>query len=250
MIKVGVVGASGRTGSQVIHALLTHAAAELHAAIVSPGSSRLGNVVGESRVAYRAELSALEGSDVVIDFSTPETSLAAAAWCALHGVPIVVATTGHTVQQIQEIESLSRTIPVALAPNTSIGAAAVTALSELAKQLLGESFDIEVMEIHHRGKKDAPSGTAKSIVQPLATDSESIFGRAGLRKPGEVGIVSLRGGDVVGDHTVYFLGHGERIEISHRVTSREVFGKGAVYLAEKLRGRAAGLYSARDLLGV
>jgi 4-hydroxy-tetrahydrodipicolinate reductase len=146
------------------------------------------------------------------------------------------------------IQSLAANIPIVIAPNTSLGAAAISVLSEVAKQMLGDSFDIEVLEIHHRAKKDAPSGTAKAIVEPLSGDAEVVFGRGGLRKPGEIGVVSLRGGDVAGEHTVYFLGQGERIELSHRVTSREVFGRGAVYLANKARSLQPGVYSARDLL--
>jgi 4-hydroxy-tetrahydrodipicolinate reductase len=248
MIKVGVVGASGRTGSQVVAALQESQNALLHAAIVSPGSVRIGTSVGATDVRYSADLSALVGSDVVIDFSVPESSLAAVTWCAAHRVPVVVATTGHTAQQLDAIRALATSIPVVIAPNTSLGAAAVAVLSEVAKQMLGDSFDIEVLEIHHRGKKDAPSGTAKAIVEPLATNAEVVFGREGLRKSGEVGVVSIRGGDVAGEHTVYFLGHGERIEISHRVTSREVFGRGAVHLADKARALRPGVYSARDLL--
>jgi 4-hydroxy-tetrahydrodipicolinate reductase len=248
MIKVGVVGASGRTGSQVVAALLESQNSSLHAAIVSPGSARLGAAVAATAVCYSSELSALAGSDVVIDFSVPESSLAVATWCAAQRVPVVVATTGHTLKQLDSIRALATSIPVVIAPNTSLGAAAVSLLSEVAKQMLGDSFDIEVLEIHHRGKKDAPSGTAKAIVEPLSRNAEVVFGREGLRKSGEIGVVSLRGGDVAGEHTVYFLGHGERIELSHRVTSREVFGRGAVYLAEKARGLKPGVYSARDLL--
>ena len=248
MIKVGVVGASGRTGSQVVSAVRESPSALLHAAIVSPDSAKHGESVESTTVCYSSDLAALTGCDVVIDFSVPESSLAAATWCAENGVPIVVATTGHTSEQMSVIRTFAAKIPVVIAPNTSLGAAAISVLSEVAKQMLGDSFDIEVLEIHHRGKKDAPSGTARAIVEPLSENAKVVFGREGLRKTGEIGVVSLRGGDVAGEHTVYFLGHGERLELSHRVTSREVFGRGAVVLAEKAKSLNPGVYSARDLL--
>jgi 4-hydroxy-tetrahydrodipicolinate reductase len=248
MIKVGLVGASGRTGDQVVTALRASSTSVLHAAIVSSQSSKRGASIPEMGVCYSSQLSDLLGSDVVVDFSVPDSSVAAAQWCAANGVPIIVATTGHSPQQLGDIKALGSRIPVVLAPNTSLGAATLSVLSEAAKGILGDGFDIEVFEIHHRGKKDAPSGTAKAIIEPLSDASEVVFGRSGLRKSGEVGVVSLRGGDVAGDHTVYFLGVGERIELTHRVTSREVFGRGAVRLAEMARVLEPGLYSARDLL--
>ena len=248
MIKVGVVGASGRTGRFVVEALRESSTTQLSAAIVSANSPRLGDKVAETQVVYSNDIKALVGSDAVIDFSNPETSTNVVEWCAENGVPLLVATTGHSDSQLQIIREFSCRLPIALVPNTSVGAAALTTLVENAKRLLGPSFDIEVLELHHKMKRDAPSGTARSIVESIAEPSNLVFGRQGIRKSGEVGMVSIRGGDVVGDHTVYFLGHGERIEISHRVSSRAVFGSGAIYLAEKLLLKPFGLYSARDLL--
>jgi 4-hydroxy-tetrahydrodipicolinate reductase len=208
----------------------------------------LGDKVAETQVVYSNDIKALVGSDAVIDFSNPETSTSVVEWCAENGVPLLVATTGHSDSQLQIIREFSCRLPIALVPNTSVGAAALTTLAENAKRLLGPSFDIEVLELHHKMKRDAPSGTARSIVESIAEPSNLVFGRQEIRKSGEVGIVSIRGGDVVGDHTVYFLGHGERIEISHRVIFRSVFGSGDIYLAEKLLLKPFGLYSARDLL--
>lgn len=250
MIKIGVVGASGRTGRYVVEALLNHDAARLHAAVVSPSSSSLGGEIAGTAVRYTAGLDSLSGSDLVIEFSNPETSTEVAAWCAGRGVPVLLATTGHTDPQRVRIAEFGKQIAVGLAPNTSIGAAVITALASEAKRLLGESFDIEVLDIHHRMKRDAPSGTAKAILGPLADAGSVVFGRSGERRPGEVGVVALRGGDVVGDHTVYFLGNGERIELTHRVSSRAVFGEGAVSLALKVMGLPCGIYSAGQLLGV
>ncbi|MFO0415756.1 MAG: 4-hydroxy-tetrahydrodipicolinate reductase [Pseudomonadota bacterium] len=248
MIRVGLVGASGRTGRYVVEALRGSKEAVLHSAIVSPGSPKLGSLVADTELYYSSEFSSLAGADVVIDFSNPATSVAVVEWCAAQGVPVLVATTGHSAEQVGLIKGLGSKVAVGLTPNTSVGAAALTSLVEKAKGLLGDGFDIEVLEIHHRMKKDAPSGTALSVVEPIADRERLVFGRPGTRREGEVGMVSLRGGDVVGDHTVYFLGHGERIEHSHRVSSREVFGSGAVRLAERLVMLPAGVYSARQLL--
>jgi 4-hydroxy-tetrahydrodipicolinate reductase len=136
-----------------------------------------------------------------------------------------------------------------ITPNTSLGAAVLTALVTEAKRMLGDSFDIEVLDMHHRMKKDAPSGTARSIVESLSTDTRPvIFGREGQRKSGEIGVVALRGGDVTGDHTVFFLGDGERIEVTHRVSTRAVLGQGAVSLACKLVTMPKGFFTARQIM--
>jgi 4-hydroxy-tetrahydrodipicolinate reductase len=190
----------------------------------------------------------LAGCDVVIDFSTPEVSVRVAETCAKTSIPLLVATTGHTSAQIETIRSYGGHIPLGITSNTSVGAAALSKLAVEAKRLLGADFDIEVMEIHHRMKNDAPSGTARSVLEDVRGDSRVVFGREGQRQSEEIGVVSLRGGDVAGDHTVYFLGAGERIEIVHRVTSRDVFGEGAVRFAIKLIGKNPGVYRAKDLL--
>jgi 4-hydroxy-tetrahydrodipicolinate reductase len=248
MTKVGVVGASGRTGAFVVQSVGEGTNTVLCGAVVSARSAKLGCVVHDTGVQYSSELGALLGSEVVIDFSTPDNSIAVAEWCAAHRVPVLIGTTGHSVVQLEQLKRLATQIPIALTPNTSLGAAALIALTEQAKKLLGPGFDIEVLEIHHRMKKDAPSGTARAIVNPISGGDTVVFGREGLRREREIGVVSLRGGDVCGDHTVYFLGHGERIELSHRVSSRAVFGQGAVRLAVRLVPAPAGVYSARDLL--
>jgi 4-hydroxy-tetrahydrodipicolinate reductase len=186
----------------------------------------------------------------VIDFSLPDASIAAARVCAEKSIPIVIATTGHSDAQRAELENLASQMPCLIASNTSLGAAVLGIVAEQAQRLLGAGYDIEVSEIHHRMKRDAPSGTARSIVDGLAASANApvVFGREGPRAPGEIGVVSLRGGDVPGDHTVYFFGSGERIELSHRVHDRRVFAQGAVSLLLRLSARPAGLYTVRDLL--
>jgi 4-hydroxy-tetrahydrodipicolinate reductase len=250
MIRVAVVGASGRSGMFVLEALRDVSDMTLHAAVVSENSAVQGQSVPGTSLQYVSNLEALCGADVAIEFTKPEVSVAVAKLCAAHRIPLLVATTGHSAQQVELLKECSLVSPLCIASNTSIGAAVLGVLIERAKSLLGDGYDIEVLDIHHRMKKDAPSGTALGLVASLSGEQEAVFSRPGQRKPGEVGIVSLRGGDVAGEHTVYFLGDGERVEVSHRVSSRAVFGRGAVALARKLHQRPVGLYSARDLIGV
>jgi 4-hydroxy-tetrahydrodipicolinate reductase len=193
-------------------------------------------------------MESLAGCDVAIDFSTPAVSVQVAETCAKLGIPLLVATTGHSTSQIEAIRSRGERIPVGVASNTSVGAVVLSKVASEAKRMLGPDFDLEVMEIHHRMKKDAPSGTARTILEELRGDEAIVFGREGQRQSEEIGVVSLRGGDVVGDHTVYFLGHGERIEITHRVATRDVFGVGAVRFALKLMTLKPGVYGAKDLV--
>jgi 4-hydroxy-tetrahydrodipicolinate reductase len=217
--------------------------------LVSAGSNRLGEVIGSTGVAYSSDLAALGECDGVIDFSTPTTSVAVARVCAEYGKPLLVATTGLSADDKRVIEECARVAPVCIAPNTSLAATALKMAARYLQGILGPSFDIEVMEIHHRMKKDAPSGTALNVISGLTSSHESVvFGREGLRKDGEIGVVSLRGGDVPGDHTVYFLGNGERIELTQRSQNRAIFGAGAVVLMERLIGKSAGLYPVEDLL--
>jgi 4-hydroxy-tetrahydrodipicolinate reductase len=217
--------------------------------LVSSGSSRLAEVIGSTGVAYSSDLAALGECDGVIDFSTPGTSVAVARVCAEYRKPLLLATTGLSADDKRVIEECSRVAPVCIAPNTSIAATALKMAARYLQGILGPSFDIEVMEIHHRMKKDAPSGTALNVISALTPSPESVvFGREGLRKDGEIGVVSLRGGDVPGDHTVYFLGNGERIELTQRSQNRAIFGAGAVVLMERLIGKSAGLYLVEELL--
>jgi 4-hydroxy-tetrahydrodipicolinate reductase len=249
MIRVGVVGATGRTGRYVVEALQGRDDSILHAAVVSLRSASVGHDVVGTGLRYSGELDALGGADVVIEFTNAETSLRVAQWCASHKVPVLIATTGHSAEQRRALESCGIQTALGITPNTSLGAAVLGKLAAEAKGLLGGSFDIEVLDIHHRMKRDAPSGTARSVTEVLANESQQVvFGREGQRNPGEIGVVALRGGDVVGDHTVFFLGNGERLEVTHRVSSRSVFGQGAVALAFKLLGMPTGVYSALELM--
>ena len=249
MRRIAVVGASGRTGSKVVSALVSDAQSDLCAAIVSLSSKVLGQKVIGSSVLYSSDLEILQACDGVIDFSTPEVSARVAEVCVKYRKPLLVATTGHTSEQQETLEASARSIPLCIAANTSVGAIALAMAARYLKKLLGETFDVEVMEMHHRMKRDAPSGTAKEVLKGLSESSDQIvFGREKERRSGEVGVVSVRGGDVPGDHTVFFLGEGERLEVIHRAQNREIFGRGAVVLMCRLCDRPPGFYSAQELL--
>ena len=249
MRRIAVVGASGRTGRWVLSALTANPHVSLHSAIVSPRSNVMGQKIEGTGVVYSSDLSVIEGADGVIEFATPDVSANVVGACVRYRKPLLVATTGHSDEQRKALTDAAKKIPLCIAPNTSVGATALGMAARYLKKVLGESFDVEVMEIHHRMKKDAPSGTAKGLVAGLVEDDRTVvFGREGERRPGEVGVVSLRGGDVPGDHTIYFLGEGERIELTHRAQNREIFGRGAVTLMCRLTELPAGFYSVQELL--
>ena len=195
-------------------------------------------------------------AEVVIDFTSAEASLVHARLCAERGVPIVVGSTGFSLVQRSELKALSHKVALVVSPNTSIGVNLVVQMAGLLARALGEGFDVEVVETHHRMKKDAPSGTALRLAEELAsalgrTSADFTLGRqgqVGQRQKREIGVQAIRGGDVVGDHTVLFLGDGERVELTHRATSRDTFALGALRAARWVVGRAPGLYDMLDVL--
>jgi 4-hydroxy-tetrahydrodipicolinate reductase len=198
---------------------------------------------------------AVSHADVVIDFSHASTITDLCRIVSSRKISLVIGTTGHSNEQRDAIERCAQSVPVVLSSNYSVGVNALFWLTRKAARLLGADFDVEIIEMHHRMKKDAPSGTAKTLAQILRTErnvAEMRHGREGMvgeRKKGELGIHSIRGGDVVGDHTVIFAGEGERLELSHRATSRATFAKGALRAAHWVaKGRPAGLYSMEDVL--
>jgi 4-hydroxy-tetrahydrodipicolinate reductase len=205
-------------------------------------------------VEFSSELqTGIERCDLVIDFSTPASALEAARGAASLKKPILIGTTGCTAEQVEELRSLAVKVPVAVVSNTSVGVFVLRELATEAVRLLGPSFDIEIIEAHHRLKKDAPSGTALSLAEALRAERalEVVTGRSGKtgpRQDGEIGIESLRGGDVVGDHTIFFLGQGERLELTHRVTDRALFARGALRFASLLVSKGPGFYSVADLM--
>jgi 4-hydroxy-tetrahydrodipicolinate reductase len=202
---------------------------------------------------------ALQGVDAVIDFSHHAAGGAVADACAAAGKILVVGTTGHTTAEAEQIRSVAAAIPLVFAPNFSVGVNTLFWLTQKAAEILGPGFDLEVIEMHHRLKKDAPSGTALRLGQILASArgldySEAVRnGREGItgeRTAGEIGMHALRGGDVVGDHTVIFAAQGERVELTHKASSRDTFARGAIRAAKWARGRDPGLYDMQDVLGL
>jgi 4-hydroxy-tetrahydrodipicolinate reductase len=201
----------------------------------------------------------IENGDVVIDFSSHTATPGIAALCAEHGKAVVIGTTGHSNEDRSRITGFSARIPMVLSSNFSTGVNTLFWLTRKAAEILGPGFDLEVVEMHHRLKRDAPSGTAKTLAEILAAvrheqlDKVVRHGRAGIvgeRSNTEIGMHSVRGGDVVGDHTVIFAGPGERVELTHKASSRETFANGALRAARWVAGRPPGLYDMQDVLGL
>lgn len=204
-------------------------------------------------------LAALPGVDAVIDFSHPSLTEGIAAACAKAGKTLVIGTTGHTDAQVAAIREAAKTIPVVFAPNFSVGVNTLFWLTRKAAEILGPDFDLEVVEMHHRLKKDSPSGTAKRLAEILAEvrglqyNEDVRHGREGIvgeRTKTEIGMHAVRGGDVVGDHTVIYANIGERVELTHKASSRDTFARGSVRAAKWAASQPAGLYDMQDVLGL
>jgi 4-hydroxy-tetrahydrodipicolinate reductase len=263
--RIAVVGAAGKMGRALVRAVADTEGAALAAAVERPDSPALGQDAAalaglpSAGVAVKAALPARGEADVWIDFSAPASSVANAAAAAAAGAAAVIGTTGLRPADRELIARAAAEVPVVLAPNMSVGVNVLLKLVADAARALGPDYDLEIVETHHRLKRDAPSGTALRLAEALAeatgrdlqkTARYQRHGDVGPRTAEEIGVQTLRGGDVVGDHTVFFLGIGDRIEITHRASSRETFARGAVRAALWLRGRAPGLYDMRDVLGL
>ena len=264
-LRVAVAGASGRMGRMLIEAVTLSDDCVLSGALDVPGSAALGQDAAAflgrtSGVAIVADVRAgLSGADVLIDFTRPEGTLAHLAACRELGVKAVVGTTGFSAEQKAEVAAVAREIAIVMAPNMSAGVNVVLRLIDMAARALAEGYDIEIIEAHHRHKVDAPSGTALQMgeVAAAATGRElkdcAVYAREGMtgeRKAGTIGFASIRGGDVVGDHTVLFAGTGERIEISHKSGSRATYAQGSLRAARFLAQHATGLFDMQDVLGL
>ncbi|MDR2512901.1 MAG: 4-hydroxy-tetrahydrodipicolinate reductase [Puniceicoccales bacterium] len=201
---------------------------------------------------------AITKAGVAIDFSHHTATFPLARLCAAHGTPLIIGTTGHSEEERAGILQAVTSIPVVWAGNYSIGVTLLNHLVQIAAQTLDASYEVELVEMHHRHKKDAPSGTAAKLLQIIrearSLPSEALrHGRNGLvgeRPTGEIGVHALRGGDVIGDHTVLFAGEGERLELTHRASSRAIFATGVIRAAHWVRGRAPGIYGMEDVLGI
>jgi len=263
-MKVAIAGSTGRMGRMLIDAVRADPAAQLSAALEIAGSPLLGRDIGELsgapcgvRVTDDIE-AALAASDVLIDFTRPEGTLHHLACCRKLRKGLVIGTTGFTPEQKADIGAAAREIGVVFAPNMSVGVNVVFKLLEQAAKGL-QGYEIEIVEAHHKHKVDAPSGTALRMGEIVAEATgrnlreHAIYGREGVtgeRQPDTIGFSTIRGGDIVGDHTVMFIGTGERVEITHRSNSRANYAAGALKAAQFLAGRGAGLYDMWDVLNL
>lgn len=263
--NVVVAGASGRMGRALLEALAGAHDLHLSAALDRPGSPAVGRDAGELTgaafgVAVTDDVSAaLQGADVLIDFTRPEATLHHLAACRSARVGMVIGTTGFDAAGREAIAAAATDIPIVFAPNMSVGVNLVFKLLDTVARVLAEGYDIEIIEAHHRHKVDAPSGTALAmgevIARALGRDLKTcaVYGREGItgeRQAQTIGFATVRGGDIVGEHTVLFAGIGERVEISHKASSRLTFALGALRAARFLADKTSGLYDMQDVLGL
>lgn len=266
MIKIAVAGVAGKMGRRIADLILSHDKVKLAGAFEASGNSTIsldaGVMLGAKPcgVIISDNISdAMKTADVLIDFTTISSTLQNVRYCSFHNKEVVIGTTGFSSDQIAEIKSLSVKTPIVMAPNMSVGVNLLLKVLPQVAHVLGEEYDIEIVEAHHRLKKDAPSGTALKMAQVIANalnrdlDEVGVYSRKGIigaRTQKEIGIQTLRAGDIVGEHTVLFGGIGERIEISHKVSSRDTFAKGAIRAAIWLHDKPCGLYDMQDVLGL
>ena len=266
MIKVAVTGAAGRMGGRIITLITEAEGLEVAGAIEMAGHARLGDDAGyvagcgDLGVAITDSLEqALASADVLIDFTWPEVTIGNAEVCARLGKAMVVGTTGLNPEQREVIKRVAQSSPVVFAPNMSVGVNVCFKLLKDMAKTLGDGFDVEIVELHHNKKKDSPSGTAVRMGEIVADALDRNYnevanyhreGMCGERSQEEIGMQTVRGGDIVGEHTVYFIGMGERIELTHRAMSRDMFARGAVRAAGWLAEKPVGLYDMQDVLGL
>lgn len=267
MTRVAIAGAAGRMGRALVEAVAaSENGLQLGAATLRADDERLGQDVGLLAGVGALEVRAvhdlgavLDDFDLLIDFTEPTLSLQMLAQCVAAGKAVVIGTTGFSAEQKQQIAAAAQQVPVVLAPNMSVGVNLLCQLLDQAARVLGDEMDVEIIEAHHRYKKDAPSGTALRLGEVVADalgrdlSEVAVYGREGIgeeRDRRTIGFATVRGGDIVGDHTVLFAGLGERIEISHKASSRMTFARGAVRAAGWLAGRKPGLYGMDDVLGL
>jgi 4-hydroxy-tetrahydrodipicolinate reductase len=254
--RVAIIGAAGRMGRELCRAAIETEGIELSGGTVEPGAPELGSDLGElcgsGKIGVSATEDPPESAEVLIEFTTPEATVAHLSY----GSPHVIGTTGLSEDQVSKVEKAAQSVPIVLAPNMSVG---INLLRDIVRELsakLGEDYDIEVIEAHHRNKKDAPSGTALFLAQAAAEgrnsdlDEVAVYGREGLspRRNGEIGIHALRGGAVVGQHKLIFYADGEEVEVTHRALSRRTFADGALRAAQFAANAPPGLYSLADTL--
>jgi 4-hydroxy-tetrahydrodipicolinate reductase len=261
-LRIAVAGASGKMGQLLIQEVHRHPEVCLTAAVDCEGAELLGLDAGvrlgiQTGVSVTTSLQALAAAEVLIDFTRPEATPLHLGACAEHGLSLVLGTTGHDAQGLAALEDFAKTHRLVFAPNMSVGVNIVLKLLELAGEALAQGYDIEVIEAHHRQKVDAPSGTALKMGEVVAKAAgrqwpgDAVFARQGTTGPrtdAEIGFSVIRGGDIVGDHTVLFAGQGERIEITHRSSSRATYAQGAIRAALFLQTVGPGSYGMDQVL--
>ncbi len=253
-MEVTVCGAAGRMGRRMVNLLTQDEELRLSGAIEAPENPLLGRDAGEVagvgslNVPIRDSLEVAEG--VVVDFTTPGAALDHLEFCVEKDLPMVMGTTGFSSQQEEMVKELAPQIPCLVSPNMSVGVNILFGIIEKVSRLLGSGWDVEVVEAHHRFKGDSPSGTAKRLAEIVAsqTGGRPTQGRKGKRGEGEIGVHSVRAGDIVGEHTVIFGGLGERLEFTHRVHSRDCFARGAIIAVKFVAKAPKGLYTMADVL--
>jgi 4-hydroxy-tetrahydrodipicolinate reductase len=263
-IKIAIAGCGGRMGKVLLECVTQADDLVLHAALEHGGSSLLGcdagDLGGTRGIKVTADVdAALQGADALIDFTRPEGTMQHLEICRKHKVNMVIGTTGLNAQQKAQLGAAAQDIGIVFAPNMSVGVNLVFKLLETASRVLAQGYDIEIIEAHHRHKIDAPSGTAlgmgEVVARTLGRDLAqcAVYGREGVtgeRDPSTIGFATVRGGDIVGDHTVLYAGVGERIEITHKASSRATFALGALRAARYLSCNPAGLYDMQDVLAL
>lgn len=264
-IRIAIAGASGRMGKTLIEAVINHPACTLAGAFDLAGSPTLGRDAGDfmgtnTGVTITDSVEqALSNAQVLIDFTRPEGTLTHLVVCQQLGVKAVIGTTGFEADQKTAMAELAKKVAMVWSPNMAVGVNATFKLLEVAAKILSQGYDIEVIEAHHSKKVDAPSGTAlrmgEVVAKALGTDLDTVgvFAREGItgeRQPGTIGFSTIRGGDIVGDHTVLFAGLGERIEITHKSSSRMTYAQGSIRAAQFLMDKPTGLFDMQDVLGL
>ena len=265
-MKIGIVGCMGRMGRMLVSEVLDTDGCALSGGTARPEHPQIGYdigpLIGRDPIGVALTTGAADvilDSDAIIDFTAPQATLAHAALAAQHGTVVVIGTTGLSANDESVLRAAATTTRIVYAPNMSVGVVLLTALVEQVARTLGDDYDIEIAEMHHRNKVDAPSGTALGLGRAAAVGRGVDFdavrqsgrdGHTGVRRRGDIGFAALRGGDVVGDHTVVFAGEGERIELSHKASNRRIYARGAVRAARWAADRPNGLYSMRDVLGL
>lgn len=266
MVKIAVAGAAGRMGGRIVHMIHHNPETDLMGAFEYPDHASVGedagSVAGVGDLGVRIYgnmVEAVTGAEVLIDFTQPESTLLNAKTASEIGIPMVIGTTGINEDGVEKIKRISEKIPCVMAPNMSVGVNVMFKIAGEMARILGKDYDMEILEVHHRLKKDAPSGTAMRLGQILAEavnrdlENVGVYGRKGMigeRTDEEIGIQTWRAGDIAGEHTVMFGGIGERLELTHRAHNRDNFARGAVRAALWIAGKPAGLYDMQDVLGL